>query len=137
MSLQLFSRRHVEKVVRSGHALRGFTYVGRRGRYVHKCLLLLLIMYRKLVFCLFLIEINYSESRRRVYRRKYEYTGEVSRRASHKENNHRKTEISVCAVQNREIIGITEVILDLTTYMSSLRCLHDCEIYTLNLKPFR
>ncbi|XP_060598127.1 uncharacterized protein LOC132751925 [Ruditapes philippinarum] len=77
------------------------------------------------------------ESRRRVYRRKYEFAGEVSRRASHKENNNKRAEISVCAVQNREIIGITEVILDLPTYTSSLRCLHDCEIYTLHLKPFR
>ncbi|XP_053373463.1 uncharacterized protein LOC123531007 [Mercenaria mercenaria] len=77
------------------------------------------------------------ESRRRVYRRKYEYAGEVSRRTLHKKSKAKRTEISVCAVQNREIIGITEIILDLPTYTSSLRCLHDCEVYTLHLKPFR
>ncbi|WAQ95048.1 hypothetical protein MAR_007519 [Mya arenaria] len=76
------------------------------------------------------------ESRKRFYSRKYEYAGEVSRRTA-REAVGKRPEISVCAVQNREVIGITEIMLKLHTHMSSLRCLHDCDVYTLSLKPFR
>lgn len=80
----------------------------------------------------------YRESRRRVYQRRYEFAGEVTRRSHHKEmKKTRKPEVTVCAVQNREVIGIAEIVLDLPTHMNSLRCIHDCEVYTLGLKPFR
>lgn len=46
-------------------------------------------------------------------------------------------EVRLCSVHEREVIGVTEIVLGLESFVNSLRCTRDCEIYTVGLKPFR
>ncbi|KAH3706051.1 hypothetical protein DPMN_065430 [Dreissena polymorpha] len=77
------------------------------------------------------------DSRRRFYQRQYEFGGEVSRRTARENGATKKQEVSICAIQRREVLGITEIMLNLRTHMASMRCLHDCDVYMLNLRSFR
>ncbi|KAL4222521.1 hypothetical protein ACF0H5_018560 [Mactra antiquata] len=99
--------------------IRSGSYIVRQGDPINKLIFLV------------------RESRRRLFTKQYEYNGEVSRRWRQKETKSTKTEFNVCVVQSREVIGIAEILFDLSTHMDSIRCIEDCEIYTLGLRPFR
>lgn len=82
--------------------------------------------------------LSIRDSRRRMYRKKYECACEVTRRNVHdKAGCVKKQEVCVCSVQEKEVIGVTEIILDLPTHIGSLKCQTECEVYSIAIKPFR
>ena len=92
------------------------------------------------MYLIFLRDLTllYRESRKRFYQKQYDtvFTGEI-KRGHVPEANKPKPEVRLCTVLPHEVVGATEVMLNLGTYMSSLRCEEECEVYTINLKPFR
>ncbi|KAL3831971.1 hypothetical protein ACJMK2_023659 [Sinanodonta woodiana] len=75
------------------------------------------------------------DSRRRTFIKKYEEVEKVQRHRS--DLIATRKHFRLCFVQGREVIGETEVMLNLRTSMQSVRCATTTEVYVLPLRNFK